>query len=84
MDKKKRVLRHAKLFLNKGETIRTVADKTGWSKSTVATDLKNRLKDINFPLYTKVLEKLIINRKSAPTRGGIARGKQMRKKKGSE
>lgn len=70
---KKRVLKHANLFLKRGETIRTVAQKTGWSKSTVNNDLNKRLSNINFNLYIKVIEKLAFNKNAAPYRGGEAR-----------
>lgn len=65
-----RVLKSAWLFIKRGETIRSVADQVGYSKSTVSKDLKEPLKQINPELYAKVREKINKNWNEKHIRGG--------------
>ena len=53
-DIKKRVLNEANHIINTQETIRKTADKFNVSKSTVHTDLKERLKEIDKSLGKEI------------------------------
>lgn len=68
-----RVVREAKLFLEDGANIRSVAQEVGHSKSTVAYDLRHRLVQAGRPdLHEQVASKLNTNRAEAPLRGARA------------
>lgn len=53
-----RILKHARLFLERDNNIRSVAKITGWSKTTVHLDLVDRLPQVYLDLSKKVLEKI--------------------------
>lgn len=53
-------------------TVRVAAKHFGISKSTVHKDLADRLKYINFGLYTQVKEILKFNKAERHIRGGMA------------
>lgn len=80
----KRVLRHARLFIKRGATIRSVAAETKWSKSTVDLDLRRRLPELHFELYERVVEKLQYHKTVRHVRGGESTKLRWEKKKNNE
>lgn len=64
-----RARKHGILFLERGATIRSVSNKTTYSKSTIHLDL-HKLKDINIDLYYRVMSKLNFNRTTMHIKGG--------------
>lgn len=77
-----RVLKHARLFIKRNATIRSVAKETGWSKSTVDKDLRVRLPLIHMPLFEKVTEKIVLHRSVRHIRGGESTRRKWEKKNG--
>lgn len=77
---KKRAINHGLLFIERNANIRTVAKKTGNSKSTVHLDLY-RLKDYHMELFEKVKEKLEYNLSVRHLRGGYSNQQKLLKKK---
>lgn len=70
--REKRAIQHGLLFLEEGETIRSVCNHSTTSKkSTVNLDLQ-RLERIDPVLYKQVREKLDHNRSTRHLRGGVA------------
>lgn len=67
---KRRVLQMANLILDNNTTVREVAKKVGYSKSTVHKDLKEKLPLIDEELYLKVCELLNFNKHIRHIRGG--------------
>ena len=61
-----------KFVLCKDATVRSLAQETGYSKSTIHKDLSERLKEINGTLYEEVREKLDTNKEERCIRGGNA------------
>ena len=53
-------------------TVRAAAEIFGVSKSTVHTDVTDRLKELDPPLYLRVREVLDVNKAQRHIRGGIA------------
>ncbi len=53
-------------------TVRAAAEIFGVSKSTVHTDVTDRLKDVDPHLYLKVREVLEVNKAQRHIRGGLA------------
>lgn len=53
-------------------TVRAAAEIFGVSKSTVHTDVTDRLKEVDPPLYLKVREVLDVNKAQRHIRGGMA------------
>ncbi len=53
-------------------TVRAAAEVFGVSKSTVHTDVTDRLKEIDLPLYLSVREVLDTNKAQRHIRGGLA------------
>ncbi len=64
-----------------GATVRAAAKNFGVSKSTVHKDLTERLKHIDFELYTKVVNILALNRAQRHLRGGEATKRKYEKSK---
>lgn len=67
-----RCVRLALLFLETGDTVRAMAKKTGYSKSTIHKDLTERLKQVNEPLSIIVNDRLQYNKSMRHIRGGEA------------
>lgn len=67
---KNRVLQMANLILDNNTTVREVAKKVGYSKSTVHKDLKEKLPLIDEELYLKVCNLLNFNKQIRHIRGG--------------
>jgi putative DeoR family transcriptional regulator (stage III sporulation protein D) len=67
-----RCVKHGLLFIQRDETIRTVALRTGWSRMTVFKDLTERLYEVNRDLSDKVREKLDENKELRHLKGGYA------------
>ena len=53
-------------------TVRAAAEIFGVSKSTVHTDVTDRLKELDPPLYLRVREVLDVNKAQRHIRGGLA------------
>jgi hypothetical protein len=74
-----RARKHALMFIERDENIRSVAARTGFSKDTVNLDL-HRIKDAYPELYFKVLNKLNHNKAVKHFRGGYSTQEMYRKK----
>ncbi len=74
MNKKisKRVIEAANLLIADGTTIREIAKKMGYSKSTIHMDLSVRLKELNSDLYEKIKTIFKINQEEKHLRGGLS------------
>ena len=59
-------------MIENGATVRSAAKHFGISKSTVHTDLQQRLPKCNPALYAQVLQVLNINKQERHIRGGMA------------
>lgn len=77
---KRRVIKHAHMFLERGATIRSVAKKSIYSKSTIHLDLTKRLPKIHLELYEKVLEKILFHKNIRHILGGEATKNKFKKK----
>lgn len=75
-DTNSRVLEMAFLMLEGRRTVREVAKKIGYSKSTVHHDLTTKLEDLDPVLYEEVKEILEYNKKVRHLRGGEATRKK--------
>lgn len=62
-------------------TVRAAAKKFGISKSTVHTDVAQRLKKLSPSLYTQVREVLEVNKAQRHIRGGLATKEKYKKMK---
>ena len=62
----------AEYIIENKTTVRATAKKFCISKSTVHKDVAERLKKINFGLYTEVKEVLDLNKSQRHIRGGLA------------
>lgn len=62
----------AEYVIETGATVRACAKHFGISKSTVHKDISNKLKYINYRLYTEVKQILEINKAERHIRGGEA------------
>jgi putative DeoR family transcriptional regulator, stage III sporulation protein D len=71
-----RCVRLGELLLETGETVRALANRTGFSKSTVHKDLTERLKQVNEPLAKEVQQVLAYNKSIRHMRGGEATRKK--------
>ena len=71
-----RCVRLGELLLETGETVRALANRTGFSKSTVHKDLTERLKQVNEPLAKEVQQVLAYNKSIRHLRGGEATRKK--------
>lgn len=67
-----RAIRLAEYIVENKTTVRAAAKKFGISKSTVHTDVSNRLRHINPALYSDVRNILEINKAERHIRGGLA------------
>lgn len=79
MNSPDRIYTHASMILD-NMTIREVAKRTGFSKSTVHTDIRKRLPKINKSMSNAVSEKLEYNFSTKHLRGGEATKKKYSKK----
>ena len=73
---RQRCVRLGEPFVEKGGTVRALASKTGFSKSTVHKDLTERLLQVNEPLAKQVQELLAYNKSIRHLRGGEATRKK--------
>lgn len=73
---RQRCVRLGKLLLETGDTVRALATKTGYSKSTVHKDLTERLLLVNEPLAAEVKTILAYNKSIRHLRGGEATRKK--------
>lgn len=73
---RQRCVRLGKLLLETGETVRALATKTGYSKSTVHKDLTERLLLVNESLAEEVKTILAYNKSIRHLRGGEATKKK--------
>ena len=71
-----RCVRLGELLSETGETVRALANRTGFSKSTVHKDLTERLKQVNEPLAKEVQQVLAYNKSIRHLRGGEATRKK--------
>ena len=71
-----RCVRLGELLIETGETVRALANRTGFSKSTVHKDLTERLKQVNEPLAKEVQQVLAYNKSIRHLRGGEATRKK--------
>ena len=67
-----RVLEMANMILENNTTVRDVAKRIGYSKSTVHKDITERLKEINPALASEVKAVLDNNKAERHIRGGLA------------
>ncbi len=67
-----------------GSTVRAAAKVFGLSKSTVHTDVSERLKKLNPQLYLEVREVLELNKAERHLRGGMATKEKYLQKKNSQ
>lgn len=67
-----------------GSTVRAAAKVFGLSKSTVHTDVSERLKKLNPQLYSEVREVLEFNKSERHLRGGMATKEKYLQKKNSQ
>lgn len=65
-------------------TVRAAAEIFGVSKSTVHTDVTDRLKEVDPPLYLRVREVLDVNKAQRHIRGGLATKEKYLKLHGTE
>lgn len=66
----KRVVELANHMIQTGDTVRKTGEKWGVSKSTVHTDVTERLKKVDYQLYLKVEKVLELNLNERHVRGG--------------
>jgi putative DeoR family transcriptional regulator (stage III sporulation protein D) len=76
-----RVLKHARMYLERNENIRSVAKLSGWSKNTVDRDLRERLPLIHPDLSNLVQNKIKKQREIRTIKGGITTKDMWEKKK---
>ncbi len=69
---KHRCVKLGQLLVETGETVRAIAKRTGYSKSTVHKDLTERLAQVNEPLSTEVKQILAYHKSVRHLRGGEA------------
>ncbi len=67
-----------------GSTVRAAAKVFGLSKSTVHTDVSERLRKLNPQLYLEVREVLELNKAERHLRGGMATKEKYLQKKNSQ
>ena len=80
---KQRCVKLGQLLVETGETVRAIAKRTGYSKSTVHKDLTERLEQINEPLSVEVKQILAYHKSVRHLRGGEATRKKWQSKKWS-
>lgn len=73
---RQRCVRLGRLLLETGDTVRALATKTGYSKSTVHKDLTERLLLVNEQLAAEVKTILAYNKSIRHLRGGEATKKK--------
>ena len=67
---KQRVIDMATMIISENSTVREVAQKIGYSKSTVHKDLREKLPLIDIKMYEQVEQILNYNKKIRHIRGG--------------
>lgn len=67
-----RVIKAANLLIIENSTIREIAKKMGYSKSTIHIDLSVRLKELNSELYHEIKKIFKINQEEKHLRGGLS------------
>ncbi len=67
---KDRTILAANYLLLENSTVRKVANRLGYSKSTIHNDLSIRLKEIDLELYRRVQHLFMINKLEKHIRGG--------------
>jgi putative DeoR family transcriptional regulator (stage III sporulation protein D) len=72
MEKYERAIMAARHIIDTNETVREIAKVFGVSKSTIHTDLTERLKESHSPLYPEVTAILEEHRRVRHLRGGAA------------
>ena len=72
MDKYERAKMLGKHIIESKETVREIARHYGFAKTTVHTDLADRLREINSPLYEDAAAVLEEHRQVRHIRGGAA------------
>lgn len=80
---RQRCVRLAHLLIETGDTVRALAMKTGYSKSTIHKDLTERLRQINEPLANEVNNCLQYNKAMRHIRGGEATKEKWKQKQKS-
>ena len=80
-NEKERCVILASYLIENKATVRAAAEIFGVSKSTVHTDVTDRLKHVNPVLYCKVREVLEINKALRHIRGGLATKEKYLKEK---
>ena len=78
---RKRCVQLGELLIQHGETVRALAKRTGYSKSTIHKDLTERLVLVNEALAQDVREVLLYNKSIRHLRGGEATRKKWQNKK---
>lgn len=73
-----------RFIVETGSTVRAAAKVFGLSKSTVHTDVSERLKKLNPQLYLEVREVLELNKAERHLRGGMATKEKYLQKKNSQ
>ena len=71
-DTEKRAVELGHYIVKNGSTVRAAAKMYGISKSTVFTDVSERLKKADYQLYTEVKNVLEVNKAQRHIRGGQA------------
>ncbi len=72
VDIEKRVIELAEYIAENHATVRAAAKQYNVSKSTVHKDVSERLKELDFSLYSKVKDVLEFNKAERHIRGGLA------------
>lgn len=67
-----RAVELGKYIVKNRVTVRAAAEIFGVSKSTVHTDITDKLKEVDPPLYLRVREVLDVNKAQRHIRGGLA------------
>lgn len=78
-DMKERVLQTARYIVDNRATVRQAAAAMGVSKSTVHSDMNEKLKYIDMSLYEQVREVLAYNLRVRHLRGGMATRRKYKK-----
>ena len=80
----KRIITHARYYVDNSSTVREVAKQFGLSKSQVHIDITKKLKKLDLDLYHEVRKIADKNKKERHIRGGLALKTKYQKLKGTE
>lgn len=80
---KNRCVKLGQLLVETGETVRAIAKRTGYSKSTVHKDLTERLEQVNESLSIEVKQILAYHKSIRHLRGGEATRRKWQSKQRS-